>query len=475
METEQFDGLARTLAGVNSRRTVLGLAAALPMIGGLFAHVDLEQAEARGRRKRAGSRHHEDRQRDVSAAKKRKKRKKKCKPQPTATTCAGKCGQVTNNCKQVVNCGPCSCDPSCATCCQGVCCGGANARCHAQSGACCVPESTVKTCAGECGQVINNCGVSVKCDPCPCPGGCGEHGTCLVAAGACVCDPGYQTCSTKACATSLLTDPDNCGFCGSVCDSGTCQGGKCVCPGAEVQCGDHCTNLANDPQNCGNCGKVCDSGVCQNGQCGCSSGMLDCNGQCRPVANDPTNCGTCGNVCPGNGPHGQATCSSGMCNLTCDNGYAKCGNECVDLASDDDHCGTCGNACQNGQACVGGQCTCVPRTCGTGDCGVVPDGCGGTMTCSSLDCTCPAGGTLCDLQGDITGWKFCNGDQCVCAERADGSGNACYNPSAGPQCGSGEPICQTDADCVPFTGARGVCIKAGTCGICHQTACVAAC
>ena len=91
MKKKQFDGLTRALAGMNSRRSVLGLAAALPIVGGLFATFDLEDAAARTHRKRAKSRHHDDRQRDVSAAKKRKKRKKKCKPQPTATTCAGKC------------------------------------------------------------------------------------------------------------------------------------------------------------------------------------------------------------------------------------------------------------------------------------------------------------------------------------------------------------------------------------------------
>ena len=113
MKKKQFDGLTRALAGMNSRRSVLGLAAALPIVGDLFATFGIEDAAARPHRKRVKSRHHADRQRDVSAAKKHKKhKKKKCKPQPTSTTCAGKCGQVTNNCKQVVNCGACSCDPS---------------------------------------------------------------------------------------------------------------------------------------------------------------------------------------------------------------------------------------------------------------------------------------------------------------------------------------------------------------------------
>lgn len=49
-------------------------------------------------------------------AKKKKKRKKKCKPEPAATTCAGQCGSITNNCKKVVDCGVCVCTPPCGAC-----------------------------------------------------------------------------------------------------------------------------------------------------------------------------------------------------------------------------------------------------------------------------------------------------------------------------------------------------------------------
>lgn len=475
MDRERFDGLARTLAGVNTRRGVLGLAAAIPIVGGVFAHFDLDDAEAKGRRRHAKHRHHAGQQRDVAAARKRKKKKKKCKSESPATTCAGKCGPVTNTCGQTIQCGTCHCAADCEVCCNGVCCSGADARCHPQTKACCVPESATKTCAGTCGNVVNNCGVSVTCNPCPCGGGCGEHGTCQVAGGFCNCDPGYGTCSISPCDTHLANDPDNCGFCGTVCLSGLCENGQCACPNNLAMCDGKCYDLKNDSTNCGNCGKVCSSGACKDGACACG-GLVDCNGECRAIQNDPTNCGACGNVCPGNGPHGQATCSNFTCGLNCASGYSPCNGACVDLTSTE-HCGACGNACQGNATCTGGQCVevCVPKTCGPADCGEVSDGCDGTITCSNLGCTCPAGGTLCDQQGDIADWKFCNGDSCLCAGRADGQGNTCYNPSAGAQCGSGTPICQTDSDCIPFTGAQGRCIKAGSCGTCFETACVAAC
>jgi hypothetical protein len=131
----------------------------------LFGHDDADARKGRHRRKRKD----EGRQRQHNAAvdsekKKKKKKKKKCTPDSTATTCAGKCGSVTNNCNQAVDCGPCAgCDPACGTCCNDVCCSQAGAICAADTGACCVPEPTAETCNGKCEGVINNCGVKIDC------------------------------------------------------------------------------------------------------------------------------------------------------------------------------------------------------------------------------------------------------------------------------------------------------------------------
>ncbi len=140
MDAPQFDALSKTLSSGESRRTVLGALAAAPVLGGLLGLFAGDEAEAR---KQRGHGH------GVDAEKKRKKKKKKCKPDATAVTCNGKCGNVVNNCKTTVNCGTCPCKPSCA----GKCSGGS--------------DGCGGTCTGECGaNQICDAGVCHTCDVC---------------------------------------------------------------------------------------------------------------------------------------------------------------------------------------------------------------------------------------------------------------------------------------------------------------------
>src|SRR5215210_974303 len=78
MDDSQFDRIVRDMGVPQTRRV------AVTLLGGLLAAPIL-----------------------ASDAKNRKK-KKKCKPQPTATTCAAQCGEIRNNCKKPVDCGPCT-------------------------------------------------------------------------------------------------------------------------------------------------------------------------------------------------------------------------------------------------------------------------------------------------------------------------------------------------------------------------------
>ena len=91
MDQEIFDLISRRFASRLNRRTLAGVAV-------LSLAAVTTQAS------------------NVDAKKKKKKKKKKpttpppttCKPDAAATTCAGKCGSVSNNCQQQVNCGACT-------------------------------------------------------------------------------------------------------------------------------------------------------------------------------------------------------------------------------------------------------------------------------------------------------------------------------------------------------------------------------
>jgi hypothetical protein len=131
MDAPQFDALSKALSTGNTRRRVLGALAAVPTLGGLAGLFGGDEAEARkGKRKR-------------------RKKKKKCKPQPASQTCAGTCGNVINNCKQSVNCGPCTCTPDCT----GKCAGGS--------------DGCGGTCTGNCStNQICDGGICQACDVC---------------------------------------------------------------------------------------------------------------------------------------------------------------------------------------------------------------------------------------------------------------------------------------------------------------------
>ncbi len=147
------------------------------------------------------------------------------------------------------------------------------------------------------------------------------------AAAQAVCADGQTDCGGVC--VDLLTDLNNCGLCGAVCESGlvavACIAGECVrtsCPAALTTCGDdpnlpyeeHCFDLSSDPSNCGACGNACASGVCSGGVCApaagevCAEGQADCGGVCVDTCCDNNNCGACGNVC-GDG----LTCFEGIC------------------------------------------------------------------------------------------------------------------------------------------------------------------
>ncbi|MCA9877987.1 MAG: hypothetical protein KC442_09400, partial [Thermomicrobiales bacterium] len=139
MDATRFDQFAQSLARA-TRRGLLGSLTTLPVLSGVAALLG-----------------------DPGVAAGKKRRKKKCKRTSRARICAGKCGVVKNRrtCKKKVDCGSCTCDPSCAACetCQsdGTCsapCGGTGccdgATCHAgeTNAACGMGGAPCQTCSG---------------------------------------------------------------------------------------------------------------------------------------------------------------------------------------------------------------------------------------------------------------------------------------------------------------------------------------
>lgn len=125
----------------------------------------------------------------------------------------------------------------------------------------CVDPTTDETSCGGCGNV---CAAGQECVGGVCGGDTG-------------CELPEVWCDAAACA-DLQTDPANCGACGFVCPEGAaCAGGSCVadcggtpcpaCQADETACGSACVELDSDPDNCGGCGMVCDTGLCEDGAC----------------------------------------------------------------------------------------------------------------------------------------------------------------------------------------------------------------
>ncbi len=44
----------------------------------------------------------------------------------------------------------------------------------------------------------------------------------------CVCKKGWQSCDADGCGTNILTNQNNCGSCGKICVSGSCNNGICI-------------------------------------------------------------------------------------------------------------------------------------------------------------------------------------------------------------------------------------------------------
>ncbi|MFK7984672.1 MAG: hypothetical protein AB8I08_01495 [Sandaracinaceae bacterium] len=247
------------------------------------------------------------------------------------------CGQVDDGCGTTLQCGECSgsdtcggggipnicdCEPrdcadvECGTIASGcgtdIDCGGCGPGETCESNECVCPPAD---CEGLCGTVLDQCGRSVTCDPCPSDTECG-------AGGPNVCGEG--SCTPITCAEAGAECGEISNGCGEVIDCGddcvlpdVCNGGlvlnQCDCIPS--------TTCGADGEECGTiddgCGGVLVCGTCAPGLA-CRSNECVCDTVCEPDACDGTlGCGGCG-VCGISG-----SCESERC--VCDDDFYDAG------------------------------------------------------------------------------------------------------------------------------------------------------
>jgi hypothetical protein len=505
VDAKLFDRLARSLTESRTRRRLLALVASVPHWGGLVALLDADVAEGKGRRKRRKKRHKHGKGRRRNHGNPRKK-SRACTPESGAQTCAGKCGSVTNNCQQPVDCGSCACDPPCDTCfvCQdqgldapGMCvadpnqqgeaCGEPGQVCQATGACACTATSCTapQTCggsgvAGECGCTPNSCAQTnatcgVVSDGC---GGQIDCGTCATGSTRPLCVNNVCTgcssgnpCPAGGCCTRNGACIENGAACndGSACTTGdTCQNGTCT--GTSVACNSpgecqripgtcdatsgQCTYpTAADGTRCGN---KCTQ-ACSNGACGAGTAVT-----CPPAANACQVAGTCnpatGTCSPPTNKAAGTSCASTMPCGECDGEGACVGCTGTDCCGTDDQCHGNLQPCNPGgdEICCGGQCTCTSG----GICQVSPNG---------AVCCCTEINQVCTDSGSVGTCEFCGfEDQPCCAGECFDDELICIDDTC-TLCGFlGESCCAGD-DCRNGT----ICVNGSCerCGVLGQPCC----
>jgi hypothetical protein len=253
-----------------------------------------------------------------------------CAPNETCTMGECKCGTITcasgqtccgTACKNLdgdaMNCGACGKVCNAGEQCIGgacICAGTQPPRGCAPNEACCPPNGP--SAVGGCFDLSSD---QNHCGSCTTP--CTSTQQCIM--GMC-----HQTGCNPACTNGNTCDPTTlkcmCGI-----DTG------CVDP--LFCCGGVCVNKLTDPRNCGQCGSDVRPKLCCNGQatahdenhCAscenvCTATELCCrqNGDWTCVASDEKNCGACGNICPLTAPlccgcGRMGTCQAVLCNMMC--------------------------------------------------------------------------------------------------------------------------------------------------------------
>lgn len=161
-----------------------------------------------------------------------------------------------------------ACDP----CCDGFCCDRSGSICNLTTGSCCIPASDAETCANKCGAVTNNCGQTVDCGQCSNPTPVCAANVCVACSGQNPC-PGGQVCCGGSCFAGVCCQEADCAPGGNSCVDRQCLcSGESACGGSTPDCcgtPGACTNTDTDTSNCGACGTTCSGATpnCVNGTC----------------------------------------------------------------------------------------------------------------------------------------------------------------------------------------------------------------
>ena len=168
-----------------------------------------------------------------------------------------------------------------------------------------------------------------------------------------VCQEHYADCDgdpENGCEASLLTDPNNCGGCGS-------KGSGFVC---------------NTDKTTSSRVEACVDGTCVINDCNENNGETVCNvngiNTCVVVKGDDIlNCGGCNITCAATMPKDShvVSCNVGVCQYACDDGFINVGDgetadtiQCIDPKTNIKHCGDQLEDCSVNAdfVCVEGQC-----------------------------------------------------------------------------------------------------------------------
>lgn len=181
------------------------------------------------------------------------------------------------------------------------------------------------------------------------------------------------------------------------------QDGAVGCALPQIDCSGVCVNLNSDPQNCGACGTACDTGMaCVLAAC------IACTPSCEGAVCGDDGCGgSCGTCPSGFG------CTGGEC-------IPGCTPSCADRECGDDGCGGSCGTCSFDESCSFGSCvTECTASCDGRECG--DDGCGGSCGTCSFDETCSTFGTC---VADCT--PSCSGVECG-DDGCGGSCGTCFS------------------------------------------------